>query len=69
MMATGRDKVAWNHTAAILALIANVNRDLRKHPAAKPSDFHPYNAGRSKAVKDTKLAFALMRESFVGDRT
>ena len=69
MMGTRRDKATWNQNTAIHALITNVNRDLRKHPAAKPSDFHPYNAGRSKAVKDTKLAFALMRESFVGDRT
>jgi hypothetical protein len=41
-MAEARCAVWWNHTSAVLALIANVNRDPRRR--SKPyesSDFHP----------------------------
>jgi|GEM_PF-2491656 len=30
----------WDHTAAVLALIYNVNTD-RKTPKVRPEDFHP----------------------------
>lgn len=42
MMATGRNKAMWPHTAAILAMLANINRDPKKTRAVKPSDFDPY---------------------------
>ena len=33
---------AWNHTAAVLALLANAHRDTHKKPSPfKPADFHP----------------------------
>jgi len=41
-MAEGKGRENWNHTASILALIFNVNRDSKKHHAARPSDFNPY---------------------------
>lgn len=43
-MAEARGREAWGHTAAILALIANVNRDPKKTRPFKPSDFDPYSA-------------------------
>jgi hypothetical protein len=43
-MAEGRGRQSWAHTSAVLALIANVNRDPKKTRAFKPSDFDPYSA-------------------------
>jgi hypothetical protein len=31
----------WNHTAAQLAMLANVHRDPKKGRIAKAADFHP----------------------------
>jgi hypothetical protein len=43
-MAEARGRESWAHTSAILALIANVNRDPKKTRPFKPSDFDPYSA-------------------------
>ena len=43
-MADARGREGWAHTSAILALIANVNRDPKKTRPFKPSDFDPYSA-------------------------
>jgi hypothetical protein len=40
-MADAKQTDDWNHTAAILALLANVHRDPKKGKAFKPADFHP----------------------------
>ena len=40
-MAQARQSDNWNHTAALLAMLANVNRDPKKGRAFKPADFHP----------------------------
>lgn len=37
--ATSTDR--WNHTAALLALLANVHRDPRRRRPFTPADFHP----------------------------
>ena len=42
--AEARRREGWAHTSAILALIANVNRDPKKTRPFKPSDFDPYSA-------------------------
>ncbi len=31
----------WNHTAALMAMLANIHRDAKRHKAFKPADFHP----------------------------
>ena len=40
-MAQARQEDNWNHTASVMALIANVNRDSKRGRALKPADFHP----------------------------
>ena len=50
-MADARVEEAWNHTAAVLAMLANVNRDPRRTPAFRPADFHPVHAARRKPPK------------------
>jgi len=47
-MYEGRDRLMWNHTGSVLAMIANTIRDPAKR--RKPFtvlDFHPDYAGRS----------------------
>jgi len=53
MMAEGRIRECWNHTSAVLALLANVHRDPKKGRAFRPADFHPMR--RSVAQKPTVL--------------
>ena len=41
-MATARRRDAWDRTAALLAMLANVNRDDSKRSQPfSPADFHP----------------------------
>ena len=42
LMAESRSQENWAHTSAILALVANVNRDPKKSRAFKPADFNPH---------------------------
>jgi hypothetical protein len=45
-MAQARRQEHWNHTASLLAMLANVNRDPKKGRALRPADFHPIPATR-----------------------
>lgn len=50
-----RDRVQWNHTAAVMCLHANLNRDpRRKAQAYEPDDFNPY-AGENKPTTQRQL--------------
>lgn len=40
-MATARQQERWDHTASLLALLANLHRDARRRKAYAPADFHP----------------------------
>jgi len=61
-MAESRLKVSWLQTSAIVSMIVNVNRDPKNQPI--PLDyFSPYKQ-KEKIIKDTKSAFAAMREVF-----
>jgi hypothetical protein len=46
-MADGRLRSAWGRTSALMAMLANVNRDpkRRRKPYAA-SEFNPYHAGK-----------------------
>ena len=50
-MTDARVQDNWSHTSALLALIANVNRDPRKTRAMKPADFNPYSKSASDGTK------------------
>jgi len=41
-MAEGHGRDAWGRMSVLCALIANANRDPKKHRAYRPSDFDPY---------------------------
>jgi len=41
-MAEGRQRADWSRTSALMALIANTQRDPKKTRAFRPSDFDPF---------------------------
>lgn len=66
-MSESRGKDNWAHTANILAMLFNVNRDPRKQQAVKPETFNPYEH-RRKSNKDTRLAFKYMKHLWTKDK-
>lgn len=61
-MLRGHFEAAWSHTAALLALTAEINRDReqRSEPFT-PKDFHPLHAQDDSAATPEQLE-ARMRE-------
>ena len=48
-MAESKSKDSWNHTASLMALLANAHRDKkRKSSPYKPSDFNPFSGSRKR---------------------
>ena len=55
-MAEARSQEQWNHTAALLALIANCHRDPHRRKAYEPSDFLPGRVGRDEVLPTADLS-------------
>lgn len=64
-MAEARQSDAWNHTAALLALLANAHRDPKKTRPLKPIDFHPHRKPTPSASAPTKADISLLKTVFV----
>ena len=64
-MAEARCREAWNHTSAVLALLANIHRDPKKGKAFKPSDFNPYEVKRGQGVPLRAGNIGLLKQVFV----
>jgi len=65
-MAQARQQDGWNHTAALLAMLANVNRDPRKGRAFRPADFHPIPAPkRTESPPALKGDIAMLKTVFI----
>ena len=64
-MAEGRLDQAWNHTSAILALLANVHRDPKKRRPFRPEDFHPFKRRSSVGVRITRENIGLLKKAFI----
>ncbi len=45
-MADGRQRSEWSRVSALMALIANTQRDPKKTRAFRPSDFDPFARAR-----------------------
>jgi hypothetical protein len=43
-----RDKLAWNRTSSLMALMANCNLDPKKGRTVSPADYNPYLQGQRK---------------------
>lgn len=62
----GKRREEWSHTASILAMIANANRDRkkRKNPF-KPSDFDPMHNQTDKPMrKDPAEVMSALKSAF-----
>ena len=64
-MAEGRIEQEWNHTAAILAMLANVNRDPKRGRALRPADFHPGTVRKAASAAPLKGDIRLLKTVFV----
>ena len=63
-MAEGLGRERWAHTSMVCCLIANANRDPKKHRAFKPSDFDPYaRLDRRSRMVAGKQDLNLLREA------
>ena len=70
-MSTARVDSEWNHTAALLAQIANAHRDPKKGRAHKPDDYHPMRAKRSSSsggIPITKKNIGMLKKLFIKNR-
>ena len=67
-MAEGRRRELWDHTASLLALLYNVNRDPRRSRAMRPEDFHPLRRpSKTETVKADVTALKIfVRENHHG---
>ena len=67
-MAQGKGKDAWSRTSALMALIANVNRDPKRNRAFKPSDFDPYADKKQGRIVVDKENISILRNYFLGEK-
>lgn len=58
-MAEGRQQERWQHTAALLSLIANCHRDPKRRRPYTPDDFLPKPRERSHPLTDLSLLKAV----------
>ncbi|AQT67950.1 hypothetical protein STSP2_01102 [Anaerohalosphaera lusitana] len=67
-MAEGKMQNDWSHTSAVLAMMANVNRDPKKSRSFKPADFNPLENGsdKSQAIVIDESNIHLLKEAFTG---
>jgi len=68
-MAEARGREAWNHTSAVMALLANIHRDPKKHRAFRPSDFNPYETKRKRGIPIKAKDIGLLKKVFVAKGT
>jgi len=58
----------WSQTAAVMALLANVNRDPKKTRAFRPDDFNPYIRAERRAAAVTITDISVLRPVFESQR-
>ena len=66
-MAEGRIEQEWNHTAAVLTVLVNVNRDPKRGRPAKPADFHPMARRRNQSDRPIQADMQTLRRVFFGN--
>jgi len=66
-MSEGAGRERWQHTASILCMIANVNRDPKKTKAYKPEQFDPYAIAERKERRPVadKESLELLRDTLM----
>ena len=62
-MVHGRLRERWNHTASVMALIAECNRDRKRRPKAfTPADFHPFMEGTKPSTTRIRITPANIQD-------
>ena len=68
-MADGRCRADWDHTASLLSMMANANRDPKKRRRPfNPLDFHPYataSCRRAASATETTKDLSILKALFV----
>jgi hypothetical protein len=64
-MVESKRREAWDHTSALLALLANAHRDPKKGRAFRPEDFHPCVAPRKQGLRLTADKIGLLSDLWV----
>jgi len=67
-MAEAQGRCHWAHTSALMALIANINRDPKKHRAFRPDDFNPYVRAERQAAAVTITDMSMLEKIFESQR-
>lgn len=64
-MTQARQENDWNHTAAAMALLANIHRDPKRGRAFRPSDFHPAMGVKRERPRPLKGDIGMLKAVFV----
>jgi hypothetical protein len=65
-MAEARNRVAWEHTASVLAMLFNINRDPKRARERTARDFNPYYRRRqTKGIPLTADTLHMLKTVFV----
>ncbi|HUS46160.1 MAG TPA: hypothetical protein VM219_09055 [Phycisphaerae bacterium] len=65
-MAEGCSRERWNHTASLMAHLANISPFRKKGRTLQPKDFHPFQTGRRKGgLRLTKENIGILKQVFV----
>jgi len=67
-MADARHTNEWNHTSALLAMLANTHRDPKKTGPFKPGDFHPGIKRAAPSEPLPKVDISILKTVFVDQR-
>ena len=61
-MVEGKQRDEWARTSSLMALIANANRDAKKHRAFRPTDFDPFSQTHK---PKQKVDVSILKEIFI----
>ena len=61
-MAEAKQRDEWARTSSLMALIANANRDPKKHRAFRPTDFDPFAVTQK---PKQKVDVSILKEVFI----
>jgi len=66
-MAEGRLQAAWAQMSSLMAILATIHRDVKKHRKPyKPDEFNPYRQKKKCQGPASKEDLAFMKEMFEG---
>uniref|UniRef100_A0A7C4LJ03 Uncharacterized protein n=1 Tax=Schlesneria paludicola TaxID=360056 RepID=A0A7C4LJ03_9PLAN len=68
-MADAASRDRWQHTASLMALLANAHRDPKKTRPLKPIDFHPHRKPSPKPPAPPKADISVLKTVFVDRET